>query len=83
MCKFDQKGLRNKVNIYNDPQRRPWENQLGQEKIWDKSFQAFISGKAHYKLKVSKAIIRLDWTNWTVWDNASMGGGGGQGGDAH
>ena len=24
MHKFDQKGLRIKVNIYNDPQRRPW-----------------------------------------------------------
>ena len=33
MYKFDQKGLRIKVNIDNDPQRRPQENQLGQEKI--------------------------------------------------
>ena len=47
MNRFYQKGFGIKVNIDNDSQRRPWENQLGQEKIWDKSFQAFISGKAH------------------------------------
>ena len=29
MYKFDQKGLRIKVNIDNDPQRRPWKKSVG------------------------------------------------------
>lgn len=63
MYKFDQKGLRSKVNIDNDPQRRPWKNQLGQEKTRDKSFLAFISGRAHYNSRFPKPLS--DWIGLT------------------
>lgn len=66
MYKFDQKGLRITVNIDNDPQRRPWKNQLGQEKTRDKSFLAFISGRAHYNSRFPKPLS--DWPSLHDYD---------------